>query len=256
MSLRDGHDDPEQRNRAFWDADADAYQEAHGEHLSSAPAAWGVWRIAESDLGILGDVRGLDTLELGCGAAQWSIALALGGTRAVGLDQSASQLAHARRMIGHAGVDVPLVLASATATPLADASFDVVFCDHGAMSFCDPRLTVPEVARVLRPGGLLAFCATTPLVYWTWDTRRERQSRRLRHAAFARRRWDSEEGTVDYAPSAGEWIRLFRASGLVVEDCVEMRAPKGATTSYAGFVPYRWARRWPAEHIWKARKAD
>ena len=43
-------------------------------------------------------------------------------------------------------VHVPLVQASAEAVPLADASFDIVFCDHGAMNFADPYRTVPEVA--------------------------------------------------------------------------------------------------------------
>ncbi|HEY6710138.1 MAG TPA: class I SAM-dependent methyltransferase [Actinomycetota bacterium] len=47
---------------------------------------------------------------------------------------SEGQLAHARRLLAQAGVHVPLVQASAEAVPLADASFDIVFCDHGAMN--------------------------------------------------------------------------------------------------------------------------
>ena len=68
--------DHEQHNRTFWDADADDYQAAHGEALRSSPLAWGVWRIPEHELGVLGDLNGLDVLEYGCGGAQWSIALA------------------------------------------------------------------------------------------------------------------------------------------------------------------------------------
>ena len=149
---------------------------------------------------------------------------------------------------------VALVLASAIALPIADASFDIVFCDHGAMSFCNPARSVPEVSRLLRPGGLLAFCAAAPLLYLTYDQRRDRQTRRLRHRAFGRRRWQFGTGTADYCISTGEWLRLFGANRLVGEDLVELRAPKGATTTFDGFAPYRWARRWPAEQIWKARK--
>ena len=83
------------RNRAFWDADADDYQTAHGDVLARHPKAWGVWRIPEDDLRALGDTTGLDVLEYGCGAAQWSLALARDGTRAIGLDQSTGQLRHA-----------------------------------------------------------------------------------------------------------------------------------------------------------------
>ena len=60
--------------------------------------AWGVWQIPEAELHVLGDVDGRDILELGCGAAQWSIALAQAGARPVGLDLSDRQLEHARRL--------------------------------------------------------------------------------------------------------------------------------------------------------------
>jgi SAM-dependent methyltransferase len=246
--------DAERRNRRFWDRDADAYQDRHGRRLQREARAWGVWRVPDATLRVLDPVDGRDVLELGCGGAQWSIALAADGARATGVDQSRAQLAHARRAVDRADVDVALILASAIALPFADASFDIVFCDHGAMSFCDPVESVPEVARLLRPGGLLAFSMTTPLVYLTYDARRDRQTRRLRHRAFGRREWRVGEGTADFCVPTGEWLRLFHAHGLVPEDLVELRAPKGATTTFADFVPYRWARRWPAEQIWKVRR--
>ena len=37
--------------------------------------------------------------------------------------------------------------------PLPDETFDVVFCDHGALTFADPYKVVPECARLLRPMG-------------------------------------------------------------------------------------------------------
>ena len=66
--------------------------------------AWGVVQIPEAELQILGDVAGLDVLELGCGAAQWSIGLARLGARPVGLDLSARQLEYARRAMAVAGL--------------------------------------------------------------------------------------------------------------------------------------------------------
>jgi SAM-dependent methyltransferase len=247
--------DHERHNREFWDADADEYQAAHATQLTpDAPMGWGVWHVPEREVAALGDVRGRAVLELGCGAAQWSIQLAAAGARPVGLDLSVAQLGHARREIQRADTSVPLVQASGERVPFRDASFDIVFCDHGAMSFCEPEVTVPEVARLLRAGGRLVFNATTPLVYWTYDSRRERQSRKLHEAMFGRRRWEFDDGTVDYAIPNGEWIRLFREHGLVVDDLIELRPPKGATTTYLDHVPYRWARRWPAEQIWNVRK--
>jgi SAM-dependent methyltransferase len=243
--------DHERRNRAFWDADADDYQARHGALLGDQPKAWGVWRVPESALGALADTAALDVLELGCGAAQWSIALVADGARCVGLDQSRAQLRHARA--AGAG-DLPLVCASGERVPFSDGSFDVVFCDHGAMSFCDPFRAVPEVARVLRPGGRFVFAHTTPWWYLAWNPRRDRISRRLHEPYFGIRVFDSVEGTVDFHLTHGEWIRLFRAHGFVVEDLLELQAPEGATTTYEGFDA-KWASKWPAEQIWKLTKA-
>ena len=139
------------RNRASWDAFSDEYQATHAESLRmDGGLNWGTGRVPESQLQVLGDVAGLDILELGCGAAQWSIGLARAGGRPVGLDNSARQLEHAKRLMAEAGVDFPLVHASAEDVPLPDRSFDIVFCDHGAMTFADPYRTVPEAARLLR----------------------------------------------------------------------------------------------------------
>ena len=148
--------------------------------------------------------------------------------------------------------NVALVCASAEAVPFAEESFDVVFCDHGAMSFCDPYRTVPEVARLLRPGGRLAFAHSTPWGYLTWDPKRERVSRRLRAPYFGMRLDDSGDGTVDFHLPYGEWVRLFRAHAFSIDDLIELQAPKRGTSSYGW--DRRWARRWPAEQIWKLTK--
>ncbi len=237
-------------NRAFWDADADDYQRAHGDALTRAAKAWGAFRIPEAELQVLGDLRDRTVLELGCGAAQWTIALANDGVATIGLDVSSGQLAHARAV----DPKVPLVQADGERLPFARASFDVVFCDHGAMSFCDPDVIVPEVARVLRPGGLLAFCATHPLLYLTWDDTNEKQTRRLQFDYAGLGRMALGEGTIDWALSPSAWIRVLASHGFDVEDLVELCAPPHATTTYEDFAPPKWARRWPAEWIWKARR--
>jgi len=174
--------DHERHNRAFWDDDADAYQAAHGEALHDAPAAWGVWRIPESALGVLGDVAARDVLELGCGAAQWSIALVPLGARVIGFDQSQTQLVHAVSNVRAAGVHVPLLAGGAEHLPFAAASFDLVFCDHGALSFADPAAVLPEVARVLRTGGRLVFCHSTRWAQVNYSKKQGGTTNRLQHS--------------------------------------------------------------------------
>ena len=106
----------------MWEASSDSYEERHALALSGEKAmAWGMWRIPEEELQVLGDVVGKDILELGCGAARWSIALAQSGARPVGLDFSSQQLKHARQLMEEAGVDFPLIEASAEDVPLPDS---------------------------------------------------------------------------------------------------------------------------------------
>jgi SAM-dependent methyltransferase len=238
-------------NRRLWNEESAAYQQEHGPQLSvSGGMAWGVWQLPEAELRVLGDVRGKDMLELGCGAAQWSIKLALVGARPVGLDLSEEQLRHARRLMTEAAVDFPLVHASAEAVPLPDESFDIVFCDWGGMTFGDPHLTVPEAARLLRPGGFLAFSGSTPIAEVCTPILADHATENLVRDYFGLRT-RVEEDWVEFMLPYGEWIRLFRRNGLVVEDLIELRPPADAVSSYRGDQDRAWARRWPLEQIWK-----
>ena len=249
-----GLTDHEAQNRASWNADSDDYQARHGEQLAASTGlAWGVMQIPEAELRVLGDVADKDILELGCGAAQWSIALARLGARPVGIDLSERQLEHARRLMAEAGVDFPLIHGSAEHVPLPDASFDIVFCDHGAMTFADPYRTVPEAARLLRSGGLFAFSHHTPIESIAWPLDSDKVGDRLVVDYFGMHRLDDGETSTFQLPY-GEWIRLFRANGLVVEDLIETRPADGAASSYRTEEELAWARRWPAEEIWRVRK--
>lgn len=143
------------RNRVSWNETADSYQERNGPLLAaSGGMAWGVWQIPEAEIQVLGEVCDRDILEFGCGAAQWSIALAKAGARPVGLDLSDRQLEHARSLMIQAGVDFPLVHASAEAVPLPDASFDIVFCDHDRRCERTPRGRHRPRPRLRHQGGV------------------------------------------------------------------------------------------------------
>lgn len=241
------------KNRRCWNDWSDEYQEDHGSGLNRLPRAWGVWRTPESELRVLGDVRGKDVLEFGSGAAQWSIALAQDGARPVALDLSDRQLQHARRSMQRAGVEFPLVLADGEAVPLADASFDIVFCDHGAMTFGRPERTVAEVARLLRPGGLFAFCQSSPLRDLCWDHDTDDIAAGFARDYFGMSRIEDDVQVIYQLPY-GTWVRLFRRHGLAIEDLIEIRPGPRARSFYPDYIDRTWARRWPAENIWKLSK--
>ena len=248
------HPDPSsKKNRNWWNDTSDGYQNDHGGDLSVAPEAWGTWRVSEQTLSILGDLHDRDVLEFGCGAAQWAVALAERGIRVVGMDLSERQLGHAKRLVTQKAVKVPLVQANAECVPLADESFDVVFCDFGAMTYARPQKTVAEASRLLRPGGLFAFSMSTPLRDICWDRASDSIAPRLSLNYFELDRLEDED-CVSFQLPYGEWIRLFRRHRFTIEDLVEVRPQADTKTSYADYVPLEWARRWPAENIWKLRK--
>lgn len=62
-----------------------------------------------------------------------------------------------------------------------------------------------------------------------------------------------DDTSVEYHLSHGDMIRLLGASDLDVVDLVELRPGPEANTSYP-FVSLEWARRWPSEEVWIARR--
>ncbi len=154
-----------------------------------------------------------------------------------------------------AGVEFPLVEASAEGIPYPKARFDLVLSDYGATTFADPNRVVPEVARVLRPQGVFVFAHASPFRTVAQDLRADRLGRRLIHDYFRTRVIrDLSDPSVEFQLPYGEWVELFVACGLAIERLVEPRAAANARSSYVSTADARWARHWPSEMIWKVRK--
>jgi SAM-dependent methyltransferase len=245
-----------ERNRALWTAANREYTDANAAtNWALDEVSWGIWGVDESGLGILGDVRGLDVVELGCGTAYFSAWLAKAGARPVGVDITPAQLETARRLQAETGISFPLVEADAGETGLADASFDLALSEYGASIWVDPYRWVPEAARLLRPGGRLVFLRNSTLAILCFADEDDRVTEALQRPQFGLHRLESPEGGVEFHLGHGDWIALLRANGLEIQRLVELQAPPDAETHpYYSFVGADWGRRWPAEEIWVAGK--
>lgn len=243
-------------NREDWTkANAEYTDAAASEAWAKDEFDWGMWNAPESEVGALGDVAGLDVVELGCGTAYLSAWLAKRGARPVGVDVTPAQLATARRCQEETGIVFPLVEADAIATGLPDASYDLVVSEYGASIWCDPYLWIPEAHRLLRPGGRLAFLVGSTLSILCAPDTDDAVVETLQRAQRGMHRFQWPDSGVEFHIGHGDWVRLLRSTGFEILDLVEVFASADAEDHpFYRYVGADWARRWPAEEIWVARK--
>jgi ubiquinone/menaquinone biosynthesis C-methylase UbiE len=247
------------RNVAGWTRSNAEYTDAKADEAWAAEEiTWGVFGVPEAELGTLGDVSGLDVIELGCGTAYFCAWLAKAGARPVGVDPTPAQLATARRMQAATGIEFPLVEAAAESVPLPDASFDLAVSEYGASLWAVPERWLAEAARLLRPRGRLVFLTNSTLVILCSPDSGAalEQLVRPQFGGLGRMVWPEDlDERVEYHPSHGEWIALLREFGFDLEALHELRAPaERMTHSYYDYVTVEWARKWPCEDLWVARK--
>jgi SAM-dependent methyltransferase len=212
---------------------------------------WGVFGVPEAEIDVLGDVAGLDVLDLGCGTGYLSAKLARRGAHPVGVDPTPAQLETAREMQAAFGLVFPLVEGIGEDVPLPDASFDLVVSEYGASIWADPNRWIPEAARLLRPGGRLVFLRNSTLsmlcmhIEYNATETLQRPQRDL-----DRVEWE-DTGEVEFHLPPGKLIDLLRSSGFEIDRLVELFPPDAAETHpYSDYVTVDWARKWPAEEIW------
>jgi malonyl-CoA O-methyltransferase len=111
---------------------------------------------------LLGDVEGLDVVDVGCGTGRHTLRLVARGARVVGVDFSEGMLARARekegagrnRWVAHDVTDLPL--------PLDASAFDRVLCALVVDHIADLTGFFAELRRLCRPDGRIAVTVMHP----------------------------------------------------------------------------------------------
>ena len=242
-------------NRAYWDAQASDWVAAGERNWAVDEPRWGIWGVPETDLRLLpGDMNGMDAIELGCGTGYVSGWMARRGARVVGVDISAEQLRTARRLAEQHRVEVTFVEASAEEVPCPDESFDFAISEYGAATWCDPHVGIPEAPRLLRPSGELVFMSNSTLsVVCSPDVGPAGERLERDYFPLHRLDWRQDGGGIEFNLPVSGWFRLLRDTGFEVVDFFEVQAPSGGD-EVNFFVTGDWARRFPSEQGWRARK--
>jgi SAM-dependent methyltransferase len=246
-------------NRESWTRANAEYTDARARDAWAQPEiTWGKWSHPEREVRALPDVAGKDVVELGCGTAYFGAWLKRAGARrVVGVDVTPAQLETARRMDAEFGLGLELVQENAERTSLPSSSFDVVLSEYGASIWCDPALWIAEAARLLRPGGQLVFLRGTTLVNLCMPDEGQAEERLVRpQKGLYRLEWtEGDDAGVEFQAPTGVLVGILRRNGFELLDLIELYAADDAADhEYYSHVPAAWAKRWPDEEIWRARK--
>ena len=152
--------------------------------------------------------RGMRALDVGCGPGALTATLAerLGGEKVAGADPSESFVEACRSRLPGTAV----VVAPAESLPFADDSFDASLSQLVVNFMRDPEEGVREMARVTRPGGVVASCVWDyaegmRLLRAFWDAAREVDPQRAAPA---------DEAVVMRWCRDGDLAELWRLAGL------------------------------------------
>lgn len=167
-------------------------------------------------LSLIGDVSGLSVLDAGCGPGLYLAELSARGARAIGFDQSADMVRHARQRLGP-GVPIRQHDLDDPIDWLPDAAVDLVLVALVIHYVRDRVAALREIHRILRPDGRLIVSTSHP----TWDWLHDGGS--YFDARQAEETWSCGLLHRYWRQPLQRWTEEFTAAGFVIEHLVEHR---------------------------------
>jgi ubiquinone/menaquinone biosynthesis C-methylase UbiE len=207
-----------QLNEESWDKLSLCYQELNV--ISVNNYHYNPYGPGEKQLGIIGTVEGLEVLDVGCGGGQNAIALMKWGAKSVtGVDQSSSQLDHAKRLAEKEHVPVTFIKADIEdMLILSDNSYDLTVSTSAMNYVSSIERVFKECARVLKPNGRLVTCMAHPLWLVLGEALEYRDFTRLANyfeVNREKRDWNRQNGERIATFESTPWQLSQMVNGLV-----------------------------------------
>lgn len=246
----------EQATKEWWDSWSQQFQEAYGGSGTAIAVDFGPGVPAGEDFDLLGELDGTQVIELGCGGAQFGLALAQDGADVTGVDISEEQLTYARELAEEHDIEIELIETSVTdLSMIGDESYDLAVSAFAFQWVADLQACFEEAYRILRPGGRFVFSVDHPLyrqldpetgdlsVSYFDDKPRQEYSEEL------------EAEMVIYRRRVSEIVSPLLASEFTLKKLLEpgYRDPDAYESEYGMFQP-EWMARIPPTLIIAAEK--
>jgi SAM-dependent methyltransferase len=215
--------------RRAWNAVAAQYQAEVAP--DDALVHYGPWAPAETELHLLGEIRSLHILELGCGGGQTAVALAQQGGQVTGLDLSDVHIDLARARAQRADVQVDFVVGDAAELDgFASSAWDLVLATY-VMPYITPLAAcLAGCYRLLRPGGRLVFSLDHPCRALFFDEEEQEFVLYPVRSYFDERpiHWrfpGAERPMQTQYRTLATWLELIHNAGLHLVRLLEVQTP-------------------------------
>ncbi len=184
---------------------------------------------------LLGDVAGLEIVDVGCGTGRHALRLAARGAKVVGIDFSDGMLARARDKEGAGGVRWVVHDVTELPLPLPGSSFDRVLCALVVDHIGELAPFFAELGRLATPDGRIVVTVMHPALMLKGTQARFRNPSsgiETRPESHANRIADYVNGAVDGG------LRIVRVAERDVDDALARAVPRAE--KYLGWPMLWW----------------
>lgn len=211
--------------RRAWNQASATYQT--NQQLSTDHVSYGPGSPTEAELHLLGTVRGMKILDLGCGGGQNAIALARHGAWVAGIDLSDEQLAFARALAVQHQLSIDFVHGNIENLAYFESeAWDLVFSTYTFQYVSEIGQCLAEANRVLGTGGRLVFSLDHPFrtSFYSEEDDELVPFPTRNYFDNAPLQWsflDSGAVMVSYHRTLEQWISLLSQAGFQLERLLE-----------------------------------
>lgn len=198
--------------KKWWENNSKTFQE---ESKVPIGITYGPGMPNENKLKLMGNLKGKNVLEIGCGGAQCGISFAKKGAKVIGIDLSKEQLKYAKSLVEKNKVKIKLLQGDIeNLHQIKSNSQDIVFSSWALLYVSNIKKCFKEVYRVLKKKGIFIFSTSHP--FWKVI---DSKTLRVKRCYYKTGRYEtSHKGTyVSYHHMISELVNNLISAGFILE---------------------------------------